>query len=172
MKTRAIPARWTHGRNTYSTVQRLQQLINRPTSSSFSASPSLVYTTSAMKARFNPLFLLPLLPGALAWGSLGHMTVGIIAQSFLTPSAEKWAQSLLGSTNSTYLASVAPWADFYRTTKAGAFSEPFHFIDAQDNPPTSCNLQFNRDCGNTGCLVSAITNYVCPFLVRPQQRPL
>ena len=37
-------------------------------------------------------------------------------------------------------------ADSYRYTTAGAFSKPFHFIDAEDNPPTSespCVRDFN-----------------------------
>lgn len=69
------------------------------------------------------------------------------------------AKGLLGDTSDSYLASVASWADTYRSTAAGRWSAPLHFIDAEDNPPSSCNVDYNRDCGNTGCSLSAIANY-------------
>lgn len=94
-----------------------------------------------------------------AWGNLGHETVGYIASNFVKPSTESWAQSILGDTSSDYLAKVATWADSYKYTSAGAFSSAFHYIDAEDNPPSSCNVDFDRDCGEEGCVVSAIANY-------------
>lgn len=33
------------------------------------------------------------------------------------------------------------------------------FIDAEDAPPSSCSVDLSRDCGSTGCIVSAIANY-------------
>ena len=97
--------------------------------------------------------------GALAWGALGHMTVGYIAEDFVSASTAQWAQDTLGISNSSYLASVATWADSYRSTTAGKFSAPFHFIDANDSPPSSCSVDYDRDCGSGGCVVSAIANY-------------
>jgi hypothetical protein len=36
----------------------------------------------------------------------------------------------------------------------------FHFIDSEDDPPNSCNVDYERDCHATeGCIVSAIANY-------------
>lgn len=32
--------------------------------------------------------------------------------------------------------------------------------DAEDNPPSACSVDLNRDCGAGGCIVSAIANYV------------
>lgn len=56
---------------------------------------------------------------------------------------------------------LADWlTGVYVTNSAGAFSEPFHFIDAHDDPPTSCGVELSRDCGSSGCVVSAIANYV------------
>ena len=105
--------------------------------------------------------LLAALPVALAWGELGHYTVGYIAQNFVQDSTASWAQAILdsGSSNDSYLAAVATWADSYRYTSAGAFSAPFHFIDAEDNPPSNCNVDYERDCGSDGCSISAIQNY-------------
>lgn len=85
-------------------------------------------------------------------------------------------QAILGDTSADYLASIAAYvsfsipmmnpeltlsqADTYRSTKAGTFSAPFHYIDALDNPPHSCGVDYARDCGVGGCVVSAISNYV------------
>lgn len=51
-------------------------------------------------------------------------------------------------------------SDSYRYTTAGTFSAPYHYIDALDSPPTSCSVDYARDCGVGGCVVSAISNYV------------
>jgi S1/P1 Nuclease len=103
---------------------------------------------------------LALSPVAHAWGTLGHDTVALIAQHYVTSATKSWAQKLLGSTSSTYLADVATWADSYRYTSAGSFSAPYHYIDAEDNPPSSCNVEYSRDCGSKGCSISAMANYV------------
>ncbi|KAM3484735.1 hypothetical protein MY8738_001854 [Beauveria namnaoensis] len=97
--------------------------------------------------------------GAQAWGVLGHATVAYIAQNYLTNETAKWAQDVLGDSSDSYLASIASWADQYRSTTAGKWSAPLHFIDAEDNPPTSCNVDYERDCGSKGCSISAIANY-------------
>ena len=44
-------------------------------------------------------------------------------------------------------------------TAAGRFSAPLHFIDANDSPPESCGVVFDRDCGEA-CIIGAIGNYV------------
>ncbi|OAA48053.1 Phospholipase C/P1 nuclease, core [Beauveria brongniartii RCEF 3172] len=97
--------------------------------------------------------------GAQAWGVLGHATVAYIAQNYLTNDTTVWAQAVLGDSSDSYLANVASWADQYRSTTAGKWSAPLHFIDAEDNPPTSCNVDYQRDCGTKGCSISAIANY-------------
>lgn len=69
------------------------------------------------------------------------------------------AQGVLDDTSDSYLANIASWADSYRATAAGKWSSSFHYIDAEDDPPTNCNIDYDRDCGDTGCSVSAIANY-------------
>ena len=108
------------------------------------------------------LSVLGALPSTYAWGALGHETVGYVASNFLQPQTVAWAQNILKDTTSSYLANVASWADSYRATTAGKFSAPFHFIDALDNPPSTCGVSYSRDCGKSGCVVSAINNYVGP----------
>ena len=112
-----------------------------------------------------PLMAVSILLGLLAaqpahaWGTVGHETVAYIASNFVKSSTKTWAQGILGDTSTNYLANVATWADSYRYTSAGAFSAPYHYIDAEDNPPSLCNVDYNRDCGSAGCSVSAIANY-------------
>ncbi|KAH8805135.1 S1/P1 nuclease-domain-containing protein [Xylogone sp. PMI_703] len=99
------------------------------------------------------------LQGVQAWGSLGHATIAYIAQHYLTADTATWAKGVLGDTSTSYLANIASWADDYRATSAGAWSAPLHFIDAEDSPPTTCDVNYSRDCGSTGCSVSAMANY-------------
>ncbi len=108
-----------------------------------------------------PLILISLFGLRLcaAWGDLGHETIAYIAQNFVNNQTQTWAQSILADTSSSYLANVATWADLYRYTFEGRWSAPFHFIDAEDDPPATCNVDFDRDCGDEGCSVSAIANY-------------
>jgi hypothetical protein len=91
---------------------------------------------------------------------MGHETVAYIATNFVATTTKTYFQTLLGDTSTDYLASVAAWADSYRSTSAGKFSAPFHYIDAKDNPPSSCGVELSRDCGKGGCVVTAIANYV------------
>ncbi|KAI0594023.1 nuclease S1 precursor [Biscogniauxia sp. FL1348] len=104
------------------------------------------------------------LPGALAWGAMGHETVAYIASNFVGADTEAYFQDLLGDTSADYLAGVAAWADSYRYTTAGKFSAPFHYIDANDNPPSSCGVDLDRDCSDEGCIVSALANYTTILL--------
>ncbi|KAJ7871563.1 S1/P1 nuclease-domain-containing protein [Mycena leptocephala] len=105
------------------------------------------------------LLCLATLQGVRAWGALGHATIAYVAQNYVTAETASWAQGVLNDTSASYLASIASFADQFRATAAGAWSAPLHFIDAEDNPPTTCNVDFTRDCGATGCVVSAIANY-------------
>lgn len=98
-------------------------------------------------------------PLAYAWGSLGHTTVAYIAQNLVSQDTKKFAQRILNDTSASYLANVATWADSYRSLPEGRFSSPYHYIDALDSPPTSCNVNYERDCAEEGCIVSALANY-------------
>ncbi|KIX94503.1 uncharacterized protein Z520_09889 [Fonsecaea multimorphosa CBS 102226] len=101
---------------------------------------------------------------ANAWGTLGHETIAWIAQSYVSSTTKAAVQSILDSTTSDYMANVSTWADSYRYTSEGGWSAPLHFIDANDNPPESCSVDFSRDCGDAGCSVSAIVNYTSILL--------
>ncbi|KAL3427265.1 Nuclease S1-like protein 2 [Phlyctema vagabunda] len=96
---------------------------------------------------------------AAAWGSLGHTTVAYLASSLVSPHTEVFFQALLNNDTDAYLARVATWADSYRYTASGRWSAALHYIDAEDDPPRSCSVLFDRDCGERGCVVSAVGNY-------------
>ncbi|KAK4124845.1 S1/P1 nuclease [Parathielavia appendiculata] len=105
------------------------------------------------------------LPGALAWGGFGHISVAYIASNFASPSTTTYLQTLLRNDTGDYLAGVATWADSIRYTKWGRFTSDFHFIDAKDDPPRYCGVDFDRDCKkDRGCVVSALHNYTTRML--------
>jgi hypothetical protein len=118
---------------------------------------------SPSRSSLLPLVTLSFAGQGAAWGALGHNTVAFIAQSFLAPQTVKYTQALLNDTSDAYLAHVATWADSYRSQPGGEFSGPLHYIDALDTPPESCNVDFERDCPEEGCIVSAIANYTERF---------
>jgi S1/P1 Nuclease len=99
------------------------------------------------------------LPGVLSWGILGHQTVAWIAQSLISDDTASFVKSTLESSRTDYMANISTWAESYRYTSAGAWSAPLHYIDANDSPPGECDVEFNRDCGESGCVVSALVNY-------------
>ncbi|KAL4244455.1 nuclease type I family protein [Abortiporus biennis] len=97
--------------------------------------------------------------GAYAWGALGHQSVGYVAQQFLAPNALSFVQSSLGSTYSESLGPAATWADDVKSQKAYSWSSALHYVDAEDNPPSSCSVSESRDCGSGQCILTAIANY-------------
>ncbi|PPQ72671.1 hypothetical protein CVT26_002887 [Gymnopilus dilepis] len=97
--------------------------------------------------------------GAYAWGEDAHMTIGYLAMEFLAPNALSFVKSSLGSTYDESLGPAATWADDVRSEKAYSWSASFHFVDANDNPPTSCSVSESRDCSAGNCILTAIANY-------------
>ncbi|CAG8979830.1 hypothetical protein HYALB_00002602 [Hymenoscyphus albidus] len=125
--------------------------------------PSVCLATAIRTMRFQSTFsngiLASSLPVALGWGSLGHQTVAYVATNFVNELTKAKFQTILGDTTSDYLASIATFADSYRYTEGGEFTSPYHYIDAMDSPPETCGVDFERDCPEEGCIVSAISNY-------------
>ncbi|KXJ94036.1 phospholipase C/P1 nuclease domain-containing protein [Microdochium bolleyi] len=118
-----------------------------------------------MKANLTNIALgAAMLPSVAAWGSLGHISVAYVASALVQDSTETYLQRLLRNDTEHYLAGVATWADTIRYTKWGRFSKDFHFIDAHDDPPSYCGVDFERDCKEDGCVVSSIQNYTSQLL--------
>ncbi|KAL5497999.1 hypothetical protein ACEPAH_2930 [Sanghuangporus vaninii] len=96
----------------------------------------------------------------LAWGALGHEAVGFVAMDFLSSGALSFVQDTINSSFDHSLGPAGPWADTVRSEAAFRFTAPFHFIDAEDDPlGGSCSVNEDRDCGSTGCILTAIANY-------------
>ncbi|KAK3336844.1 phospholipase C/P1 nuclease domain-containing protein [Cercophora scortea] len=104
------------------------------------------------------------LPTAWAWGGFGHITVAYVASNFMSNETAHYFQGLFRNDTQDYLAGVATWADSIRYTQWGRFTAPFHYIDAHDDPPSSCEVDYERDCKKEGCIVSAIQNYTSRLL--------
>lgn len=112
-----------------------------------------------MKPAYLAFTLSALVPSVYGWGANGHMTVGFVAMPFLSPKALSFVQTSLGSTYNKSLGPAATWADEVRSQTAFSWSAPLHFVDAEDNPPTSCSVSETRDCSNGECILTAIANY-------------
>ncbi|GLB36565.1 putative nuclease Le1 [Lyophyllum shimeji] len=98
-------------------------------------------------------------PAVYGWGASGHQAVGYVAMQFLAPQALSFVQSSLGSTYSQSLGPAATWADEIKSNSAYAWASALHYVDAEDNPPTSCSVSQSRDCANGRCILTAISNY-------------
>jgi S1/P1 Nuclease len=93
---------------------------------------------------------------ASCWGALGHRTVAYLAAHYLTPEATAFVADLI---NHQDISEAALWADKIRYIPGFAYSRAWHYIDAQDDPPRQCGLNFTRDClPAQGCAVSALVN--------------
>jgi hypothetical protein len=109
-----------------------------------------------MKLHHSLLLLTLSVKQAFAWGAFGHRTIAYIAQEHFTAAAKSYASGILAGEDISD-ASVIP-DSVYRDEYP--YSAPWHFIDANDNPPTSCSVDYTRDCGSAGCVVSALVNMV------------
>ncbi|KAF8167864.1 nuclease Le1 [Crassisporium funariophilum] len=112
-----------------------------------------------MKLIIAPIALWLSAPCVYGWGATGHQAVGYIAMQFLSPKALSFVKSSLGSTYSESLGPAATWADEVRSETAYKWSANLHYVDAEDNPPTSCSVSETRDCSNGQCILTAIANY-------------
>ncbi|KAI1025556.1 hypothetical protein LB506_001529 [Fusarium annulatum] len=99
------------------------------------------------------------LPSTFAWGSLGHITTAYLASHFVANTTEAHLKYILYNDEEDYLAKIASWADSIRYTDWGRYTKTFHFIDAHDSPPNKCDVDFERDCKDDGCVLTALKNY-------------
>ncbi|KAI0201630.1 nuclease P1 [Astrocystis sublimbata] len=95
---------------------------------------------------------------ALAWNKDVHQQIAYAAEEFLTPLTRTVLKQLLEPEYKGSLGLVGAWADNYRYTTEGAYTQTWHYIDPADNPPSFCNVYANRDNSLKGSIVSAITN--------------
>lgn len=112
-----------------------------------------------MKACIAALAIFPLATRVAAWGATGHEAVGYVAMAFLAPNALDFVQTSLGSDYNKSLGVAGPWADQIKSNDAYDWASELHYVDAQDDPPSSCSVDMDRDCANGKCILTAIANY-------------
>ncbi|KAG8945389.1 hypothetical protein FRC04_000839 [Tulasnella sp. 424] len=110
-----------------------------------------------------------------AWGGLGHKTIANVALQFLQEDALAGVEAVLAAdghrkSSNPSIVDVASWADDFGHSKGGTFSKTYHYIDAHDNPPFSCDVDLERDCNDEKeeCVVKAIAKYT-EQLLRPSR---
>ena len=104
------------------------------------------------------LVLLTLTSQALSWGSLGHRTTVALSLLYIPPyhPAHTLLTNLLHGQDPT---TAALFPDKIRYIPSFAYTAPWHYIDARDNPPHQCGINLTRDCLSEGCVVTAIANH-------------
>lgn len=94
-----------------------------------------------------------------AWGSLGHRTTAALALLYIPQfhPAHNLLRDLLHGQDVT---TAALFPDRIRYIPSFAYTAPWHYIDALDNPPYQCGINMTRDClPDEGCVVTAIANH-------------
>ncbi len=89
---------------------------------------------------------------ASAWGELGHRTVAYLAQMYFDDATSSYVDDLLDGLD---ISNASLFADAYRFRHP--FTAPWHFIDAQDDQPRVCKVNYRRDCAES-CVIKAIVN--------------
>lgn len=103
------------------------------------------------------LAILNLFNGIHAWGGVGHQLTGALATKMLTADAQKNLESFLLSDET--LGDLANWADQVKNTDEYSYTKEMHYIDAKDNPPSECNIDYERDCPDGNCVVGGIARF-------------
>lgn len=98
----------------------------------------------------------------LSWGSLGHRTVGLIAEHHLNQKAKSSVQGLLGATT---LAQVSTWADEVRNDPNYKHTGSWHYINL---PMGLSRKEFDRKVQEIDPSVYTVVNKMSVQLVNPQ----
>jgi hypothetical protein len=130
-----------------------------------------MYTTTRFFALLT--LILTLLHPAYAWGSLAHRTVAYLSTLYTHHTTHRFTNALLHRQD---ISEAALFPDKIAHMPMFAYTRPWHYIDAQDSPPTQCSLNMTRDCAlSSGCIVSALSNHTArvtnislPFFLRSQ----
>lgn len=93
-----------------------------------------------------------------AWNTDVHNQIGLMAETFLTPSTTSILSQILEPQYNGSIGRAAAWADAYAHTAQGRFSYQWHWITTHDSAPSTCGLNYTNDCTTGGCVVSAIAN--------------
>lgn len=93
---------------------------------------------------------------ALAWGSDGHTTVGILAIKQLNAETRNELEMLMGSLDEQTMVAACNWPDVIRKTEEWSWTEPLHYINI---PRGDFSYMESRDCPEQQCVTEAINRY-------------
>ncbi|KAL3496119.1 phospholipase C/P1 nuclease [Aspergillus germanicus] len=105
---------------------------------------------------FVGFFFLSVYQPVAGWGDVGHRTIAYLAERFLTDRGAQFANDLLTNNRGFDISDAAVWADTVKRKRP--YTRPWHYINADDRPPTSCSVSYEGDCPDAGCIVTAMEN--------------
>ncbi|KAL4863443.1 hypothetical protein BDV12DRAFT_189699 [Aspergillus spectabilis] len=91
-----------------------------------------------------------------SWVDVGHRTVAYLAERFFTDQCFQLVNDLLTNSRGFDISDSAVWADTVKRKRP--YTRPWHYIDAEDRPPTTCSVSYEEDCGDPGCIVTVMEN--------------
>jgi len=103
------------------------------------------------------VFAAALIAQAAGWGQEGHSIIAQVAAGLIQKSTADTVNTFLSGAS---MASVSSDADDYRSTPAGYWSGPYHYINAQRGQTV---LDLDTDCVGSVCVIDAIYNYTKRF---------
>lgn len=93
---------------------------------------------------------------ALAWGSNGHTTIGILAVKQLHADSLSELEYIMDSLDQPVMGEACNWPDAVRETEQWAWSYPLHYINI---PRGDFKYLEARDCPQQRCATEAIKRY-------------
>lgn len=93
---------------------------------------------------------------ALAWGPVGHSTIGILAVDQLNVNVRVELEKVVGALDAQALEEACSWPDTVRETEEWSWSAPLHYINI---PRGNFVYQQPRDCPTRQCATEAIKEY-------------
>jgi len=93
---------------------------------------------------------------ARAWGSEGHVQIGMLAMQGLDPTASAWIEDLLGSKDVAAIDKACNWPDRARDNPDWDWSAPQHYVNI---PRSTSRYDRQRDCPDGLCVTEAIKKY-------------
>lgn len=98
-------------------------------------------------------------PWVSCWGEIGHRTIGYLAEKYFDQAGAALVEELIAPDKKFDISDAAVWADLQKWK--WPYTKPWHFVDAKDDPPAACGVNYNSDCPeDDGCIIGAIRNMV------------
>jgi hypothetical protein len=92
----------------------------------------------------------------LAWGPVGHSTIGILAVNQLDVDVRVELEKVVGPLDAHAMEKACNWPDAVRETEQWSWSAPLHYVNI---PRGDFIYQQTRDCPTQQCATEAIKEY-------------